>query len=154
MKLLTVMPDDTDVSAARDMFVNWPRRNDAFPTLESAQEHFEAVQNLLKGLQDIDELRSDSSGGAEIDFLRLQDKKDDIISVCNAYIPMPHEDKSSENYFTDADPKGSTNCFEYKHREAEAKRNKDLTEIVDPKRMISFGSSNFEQAVRARFKTI
>jgi hypothetical protein len=55
------------------MFVNWPRRNDAFPTLESVEQHFEAVQNLLIGLQEIDQLRPDSSGGAEIDFLRLQE---------------------------------------------------------------------------------
>ena len=69
MKLLTLMPDDADVSAARDIFVDLPRRNDVFPTLESTKDHFAAVQTLLKGLQEIDELRYDSSGGAEIDFL-------------------------------------------------------------------------------------
>ncbi len=148
MKLLTLMPDDADVSAARDVFVDLPRRNDAFPTLESVEEHFEAVQNLLIGLQQIDELRFDSSGGAEIDFLPLQDKKEDIISVCNENIPLRPDDKSSENDFTDADPKGSTNCLENKYGEAEVERKKDLTEIVDPERMISFGSSDFEQAVR------
>ena len=130
MKLLTVMPDDTDVSAARDMFVNWPRRNDAFPTLEMAQEHFEAVQKLSKGLQQIDELRSDSSGGAEIDFLPLQDKKEDIIPVCNANIPLRPDDKSSENDCTNADPKGSTNCLENKHGEAEVERNKNRVSVI------------------------
>ena len=61
---------------------------------------------------------------------------------------MRPDDKSSENNSPNADPKGSTNCLENKHGEAEAERNKNLTEIVDPERMISFGSSDFEQAVR------
>ena len=148
MKLLTLMPDDADVSAARDIFVDWPRRNDAFPTLERAQEHFEVVQTLLKSLQQIDQLRQDSSGGAEIDFLPLQETKEDIVSVCNENITVRSDDKSSEHNLTSADPKGSTNCLENKHREAEGKRNKDLTEIINPERMIRFGSSHFEHAVR------
>ena len=96
MKLLTLMPDDTDVSAARDVFVDWPRRNDAFPTLERAAEHFETVQTLLKSLQHIDQLHQDSSYGAEIDFLPLQEIKEDIIPVCNANITMRPDDKSSD----------------------------------------------------------
>ena len=148
MKLLTLVPDDTDVCAARDIFVDLPRRNDAFPTLESVQEHFEAVQNLLIGLQEIDQLRLDSSGGAEINFLPLQEIKEEIIPVCNENIPLRPDDKSSEHNFTNADPRGSTSYLEHKHGEAEGDRKKDLTEIVNPERMISFGSNDFEQAVR------
>ena len=59
------------------------------------------------------------------------------------------DDKSSENNLTNADPTGSTNGLENKPGETEVDRNKNLTEIVDPERMIRFGSSDFEKAVRS-----
>ena len=61
---------------------------------------------------------------------------------------MRTDDKSSESICLNADPKGSTNCLEKKYGEAEADRKKELTEIVNPERLILFGSSDFEQAVR------
>ena len=70
------MPQDDQVTSARDAFVDCPRRNDAFPSLEMAEKHFEVLQTLLKSLQQIDQLRQNSSYGAGTDSLPLAITRD------------------------------------------------------------------------------
>ena len=150
MALQPRFPDNAELQAITERFLDWPRRYAAFKTLTALEDHYEEVLITSEAIDDLNQLFTDMSAMSDNRVRRyIQDTTQEPSVICNASVDKRTDDKSSDANTLTATPNGSAGCLENKYGAANLEHNSEFTENLKPNRLFWLSSEEMQLYITA-----